>query len=168
VILAGLWGELGYMYFRISLWVLASLRPRTPNCHPLRDHSDLLHKAFKIEEDALHSGAGAEEVVIKTMCRWVTSVPVDGYPGGRVTTNARPRTDVRKGDQGAKDAKALMQAILESSLVLPRYSVFPARITLKETIPHPKPHIALPHLNQASAASKSQGSLQSLGPYWNQ
>jgi hypothetical protein len=67
------------------------------------------------------------------MCRWVTSVPADGYPGGRAT--ARP--DRGQGDQGAKDAKALMQAIAESSLVLSRQLNFPARITLKERIPHP-------------------------------
>jgi hypothetical protein len=47
-------------------------------------------------------------------------VPADGYPGGRVTANARPKTNVseRGRDQAAKDAKALMQAIPESSLAL--------------------------------------------------
>lgn len=91
-------------------------------------------------------------------------MPADGYLGGRVT--AMP--DRGQGDQGAKDAKALMQAIPESSLVLSRQLNFPARITLKERIPHPQPHIALPHSNQASAASKIQKSLQYLDPYWNQ
>lgn len=75
------------------------------------------------------------------MCRLVTSVPADGYPGGRVTVNARPRTKCFGGGkegQAAKNAKVLMQAITESSLVLSRHSVFLARTTLKERILHPK------------------------------
>lgn len=57
-------------------------------------------------------------------------MPVDGYPESRVTINARPRVNVGRGrPQAANNAKALMQAIPEFSLVLSRHSVFPARIT---------------------------------------
>jgi hypothetical protein len=58
-------------------------------------------------------------------------------------------------DQAAKNAKVLMQAITESSLVLSRHSVFLARTTLKEKILHPKLYIARSHPDQASAASES-------------
>ena len=68
----------------------------------------MLHKAFKIEEDTLHSGTSAQAVVNKRMCRWVTSVPADGYPGGRVTAMpdrgqiiAEEEEIRRKGRQGA-------------------------------------------------------------------
>ena len=115
------------------------------------------------------------------MCRWVTSVPVDGYPGGRVTempdrgqnaSEERARRSARKGRQGANASYSRIQPRAfastkfssahhtegEESLIQSRISPF--RIQIKQVQRrNPKDHCKTPvshhPLNRKTCPSSS-------------
>jgi hypothetical protein len=107
---------------RLEWHEIAAFNSQNTTSKP-RVEYDMLHKAFKVGGRRFVFWLKRSGGRCKMVRRQVTSVPADGYPEGRVTANARPGTKCfgtgRK--SGHKDAKALMQAIPECSLVLSRH-----------------------------------------------